>query len=84
VARFIKRQIDSQRGLSDLVSNAAPSTPANTLLADEAFILMERAQLLLDHAGLTQAAIYLDHALALIPDGSGIFPRKRTSPPLTF
>lgn len=82
--RFILRQIDSQRGLIDLVSNAAPSTPANVLLADEAFILMERAQLLLDQAGLTQAAIYLDHALALVPDGSGIFPRKRTNPEPTF
>lgn len=45
---------------------------------------MERAQLLLDQAGLTQAAIYLDHALALVPDGSGIFPRKRTNPEPTF
>lgn len=66
------------------MSNASPSTPANVLLADEAFILMERAQLLLDQAGLTQAAIYLDQALALVPDRSGIFPRNRTNPEPTF
>lgn len=66
------------------MSSAAPSTQANILLADEAFILMERAQLLLDKAGLTQPAIYLDHALALVPDGSGIFPRDRTNPELTL
>jgi hypothetical protein len=84
MVRYTKRSNASQRGLNDLVNNAAPSEPANMQLADEAFVLMERAQMLLDQAGLTQAAVYLDHALALIPDATGIVPRTRTNPAPTF
>jgi hypothetical protein len=72
------------RGVNRLVSNATENKLSGTQLADEAFELMERAQLLLDQAGLTQAAAHLDHALASIPDASGIFPRKRKNPPPTF
>jgi hypothetical protein len=67
-----------------LVSNATNSEPSGAQLAGEAFELMERAQLLLDRAGLTQAAAHLDHALASIPDASGAFPRRRKNPPPTF
>ena len=57
-------------------------TVSNWQLGAEAFILMERAQLLLDRAGLKLASAHLDHALSLIPDDSGAFPRERTNPPI--
>jgi hypothetical protein len=66
------------------VSSANKSEQSSADLADEAFRLMEEAQVLLDRAGLTQAAAHLDHALACIPDRSGIFPRKRKNPPPAF
>jgi hypothetical protein len=53
-------------------------------LCDEAFELMERAQTLLDQAGMMQAAAHLDHAISCIPDATGIFPRRRKNTPPEF
>jgi hypothetical protein len=64
------------------VNNAAHRELSSALFIDEAFELMERAQVLLDRAGLAVAAARLDHVLAVIPDGSGVVPRKRTNPPV--
>jgi hypothetical protein len=69
--------------VNGLVSNAIKSDQTANELADEAFRLMEQAQLLLDRAGLTQAAAHLDYALGSIPDASGN-PRMRNNPPLTL
>lgn len=80
---LVRLMIATVGGVS-LVSSVNKSEQPSADLADQAFRLMEEAQTLLDRAGLTQAAAHLDHALACIPDRSGIFPRKRQNPPPTF
>lgn len=47
-------------------------------LCDEAFALMERALVLLDSAGIADAAARLDHAICLVPDADGRTPRPRS------
>ncbi len=48
-----------------------------TFIYDEAFSLMERAQILLDQVGLSAAAAHLDFAMSLVPDKTGTLPRPR-------
>jgi hypothetical protein len=57
---------------------------SNVHLYDKAFTLMVRALALLDQAGLSDAAIRLDHAICLVPDANGHAPRSRVSALLGF